>query len=74
MKENEIVDKINKENEKKWGKIKDCCQQYEPFCRCKKTTASIMLNKLKERGDIGCITVESLINLLEEVVKEEKTI
>jgi len=34
MKERDIVAEINAENEKKWGKIKECCGQYPPFCRC----------------------------------------
>lgn len=36
--ENEIsvVDKINLTNEEKYGKIKECCHMYPPFCRCEK--------------------------------------
>ena len=33
----DIVAEINAENEKKWGKIKECCELYPPFCRCYKT-------------------------------------
>lgn len=29
-----VTDRINAENEAKYGKIKECCDLYPPFCRC----------------------------------------
>lgn len=29
-----IVDKINKDNELKFGPIKYCCNMFESYCRC----------------------------------------
>lgn len=30
----QIVQEIIEKNEKKWGKIQECCGQHQKYCRC----------------------------------------
>jgi hypothetical protein len=73
------VDDINKDNEEKYGgKIRECCGLYPNFCGCKRTTADILLEKMKSKttrpsaGIGNSIGYSELIALLEEVVSEQK--
>jgi hypothetical protein len=49
-----IVNRINSENEKKYGKIQPCCNMFKDYCRCEvmEPTSEWFERKLKEAASV----------------------